>query len=197
MRTVKNIIIAVYLAIFIAGGAGLILISRDIFFNSDVWIKSWLTKITPDGLFLIGISLLVAGLLPALMKIGEVRRSRYVAFDNPEGEVAINLRTIENFVLRAGKSFSEVIRLKAVINPRKKAGVEIFLEADLEEGANIPRLTEAIQQKIKTRLQELLGIENIAGIQINVPRIASREGKAAPEILNKEEIGDGQKDSSW
>lgn len=177
MKTIKNIIIGLYLAIFIVGGIGLILISRDIFFNSEAWIRSWLTKLTPDGLFLGGIFLLVGGLLPVLMKIGEVRRSRYVAFDNPDGEVAIALRTIENFVYRVGKSFPEVIRIKPVINPRRKAGVEIFLEVILKEGANIPQLTETIQHQIKSQLQELLGIENIAGIQINVLQIKNREEK--------------------
>jgi uncharacterized alkaline shock family protein YloU len=181
MKIIKKIVFTIYGLAFFFGGIFLITASRGAFLDFPVLIRNLLIKLTPDSMFLAGTVLFIAGLLPGIIKVLEARRSRSVAFDNPDGEVAIALHTIEDFVSRAGMSFPEVIQLKPVINPRRKAGVEIILEVILEEGANIPQLTERIQHQIKTQLQELLGIENIAGIQINVIRIKPRADQAAPQ----------------
>lgn len=173
MKTMR-LIIAFYTMVFLGGGLFLIAVSCDLFFNYRAMIQQLTIYLTPDRLLIGGIILFGAGLLPVILKVIELRRSRYVAFDNPEGEVAIALNTIEEFINRVGRDAEGVIELKPSINPRKRAGVEIILEVILEEGVNIPQLTEMIQHRVKTQVQELLGIENIGAIQINVVQIKPR-----------------------
>jgi uncharacterized alkaline shock family protein YloU len=177
MNVARRIFVVFHILLFIAAGFLLILAARGAAFAGLVPALPGL--LTPERMFLAGFVLLLLGLVPAALKVAEVRRSRYVAFENPDGEVAIAIHTIEEFVRRVGRAFPEVLKARPIVVPRAGAGVEIVLEVVLEEGANVPELTEAIQHRIKAQLQELLGIENIAGVQITVARIKPRPGAAA------------------
>jgi uncharacterized alkaline shock family protein YloU len=178
MNLARKIFVVVHIAFFIAAGVALILAARGVFFAD--FLRALPGYLVPERVFLAGFIALLLGLIPALLKVVEVRRGRYVAFENPDGEVAIALHTIEDFVRRVGQAFPEVLKARPIIVPRPGAGVEIVLETVLEEGANIPELTEAIQHRIKTQLQELLGIENIAGVQITVVKIKPGPASAVP-----------------
>ena len=186
MNLARKIFIALHCALFLALGLALILAARGVFFAELLRLLPG--YLTPERVFLAGFVLLLLGLVPVLLKVAEMRRGRYVAFENPDGEVAIALHTIEGFVRRVGQAFPEVLKARPIIVPRPGAGVEIVLETVLEEGANIPELTEAIQHRIKAQLQELLGIENVAGVQITVAKI--KPGPAA--FPGKPVEGDGE-----
>ena len=186
MHLARKIFVALHCALFLAFGLALILAARGVCFAELRLLPGYLT---PERVFLAGFVLLLLGLVPALLKVAEMRRGRFVAFENPDGEVAIALHTIEGFVRRVGQAFPEVLKARPIIVPRPGAGVEIVLETVLEEGANIPELTEAIQHRIKAQLQELLGIENVAGVQITVAKI--RPSPASP-VLPAETGGDRQ-----
>jgi uncharacterized alkaline shock family protein YloU len=169
MNLARKIFAVVHIAFFLAAGLALILAARGALF-ADL-LRALPSYLVPERVFLAGFVLLLLGLLPLLLKVAQMRRARYVAFENPDGEVSIALHTIEAFVRRVGQAFPEVLKARPIIIPRAGAGVEIVLETVLEEGANVPELTEAIQHRIKVQLQELLGIENIAGVQITVVKI--------------------------
>lgn len=188
MHLARKIFVALHCALFLAFGLALILAARGAFFAELLRLLPG--YLTPERVFLAGF-LLLLGLVPALLKVAEMRRGRYVAFENPDGEVAIALHTIEGFVRRVGQAFPEVLKARPIIIPRPGAGVEIVLETVLEEGANIPELTEAIQHRIKAQLQELLGIENVAGVQITVAKI--RPSPASPVPPAETEKTDGER----
>jgi len=169
MNLVRKIFVVVHVAFFLAAGLALILAARGVLFAE--FLRALPAYLLPERVFLAGFILLLLGLIPVLLKVLEMRRARYVAFENPDGEVAIALHTIEAFVRRVGQAFPEVLKARPIIIPRAGAGVEIVLETVIEEGANVPELTEAIQHRIKAQLQELLGIENIAGVRITVAKL--------------------------
>lgn len=171
-----KIIFVLYVLVFIGSGLFLIAVSRDFIFSYESFIARPAFRPPAAELLKWGGSLFGVGLLTAIVKVIELRRARYVAFDNPDGEVAIPLRTIEEFVRRVGGEVDGVVSLKPRIEPHRRSGVEVTLEVVLEEGVNVPQLTETVQHRIKTQLQKLLGIENIAAIQVNVLRIKPRTG---------------------
>ena len=118
-----------------------------------------------------GLVLLAIGLLLILLKMRELRREQCIAFDNPVGEVAISMDAVEDFIRRAGKEFPAVKSLM----PRIQAGADgiaIAIRMDIRGGTNIPRLSEEMQNTIKNRVQDTLGI-NVSHVTVSVGKIVS------------------------
>ncbi len=67
-----------------------------------------------------------------------------------------------------------------------KSGVEITVRTTLYSDINIPEVTEKIQNLIRLRLQEILGIEEKVTIKIHVTKIVERE-----KVKEKKEIASG------
>lgn len=116
-----------------------------------------------------GLVLLAAGAAVILLKVRELRREQCIAFDNPSGEVAISMDAVEDFIRRVGAEFSGV---KSLV-PRIHAGAEgigIAIRMDVWSGANIPRLSEELQNAIKNKVQDSLGI-NVSEVGVSVGKI--------------------------
>jgi hypothetical protein len=171
MSAVRKVIFAVYTFLFLSAGFWLIFTSRRGVEVVSRFKEEWIRRIDPETLAAAGAAFFLAGLIPLVLKVAEMKRSRYVAFENPRGEVAIRLGTVEKFIRRVVSDFREVVRAKTAIIPHRRSGVEIILDLVLNEGANIPSLTEGMQKKVSAQLNELLGIENIFRVQINVVNI--------------------------
>jgi uncharacterized alkaline shock family protein YloU len=130
-----------------------------------------------------GLALLAAGAAVILLKVREMRREQCIAFDNPSGEVAISMDAVEEFIRRAGAEFSGV---KSLV-PRIHAGAEgigIAIRMDVWSGSNIPRLSEELQNAVKNKVQDSLGI-NVSGVSVSVGRIlgdAAGGGAGADEM---------------
>ena len=171
MNAVRKAIFAVYTLLFLAAGFWLIFTSRRGVEAVSRFQEEWVRRIDIENLTAAGAAFFLAGLIPLVLKIAEMKRSRYVAFENPKGEVAIRLSTVEEFIRRVVSGFQEVVGAKTAIITHRRSGVEIILDLVLIEGASIPSLTEEMQKKVSAQLNELLGIENIFRVQINVVNI--------------------------
>ncbi|MDD5556213.1 MAG: alkaline shock response membrane anchor protein AmaP [bacterium] len=122
----------------------------------------------------IGLALVAAAAALIVLRTRELRREQCIAFDNPGGEVAISMDAVEDFIRRAGGEFAGV---KGLV-PRIHAGAEgigIHVRMDIWEGTNIPRLSEEMQNAIKNRVQDSLGI-NVASVSVSVGKIVSGGG---------------------
>jgi uncharacterized alkaline shock family protein YloU len=124
----------------------------------------------------LGLALVAVGAGVILLKMRELRREQCIAFDNPGGEVAISMDAVEDFIKRTGKEFPGV---KSLV-PRLHAGPEgvgIAIRMDVWSGANIPKLSEEMQNAIKNKVQDSLGI-NVSYVSVSVGTIAggSEEG---------------------
>jgi hypothetical protein len=141
-----------------------------------------LTKInavvdSPDGKLscgIAGILTLAVALLYCYLKVKDSQRDATIAFDNPDGEVCISMTAIEDFVIRVGKEFSEIKHLEPKIKARKE-GVDIKLKVELWSGMNLPKMTESLQNVIKSQVQNILGIENVHSVEVMVHKIISRD----------------------
>lgn len=127
----------------------------------------------------IGLILLAVGALLIIFKMRELRREQCIAFDNPTGEVAISMDAVEDFIRRAGGEFPAV---KSLV-PRIHAGADgiaIAIRVDIWGGTNIPRLSEEMQNAIKNRVQDTLGI-NVSHVTVSVGKIVSNGEEAGGE----------------
>ena len=144
-----------------------------------------------------GIAMIVVLFAYIYIKSRFAHQEPSIAFDNPDGEVSISLKAIEDFVGRIGRDFAEVKSLEPQIVP-KRDGVEIILRGELWSGPNIPKLTERIQNLVKSQVQNILGIENVQSVTLSVSKILAREKDyqmpAQPDIFAGKEGGEPGRD---
>ncbi len=137
----------------------------------DAWIADPSSHFAMGG---IGVLLAVIFFSYVVIKSRMAREEPSIAFDNPDGEVSISIKAIEDFVGRIGRDFAEVKTLETSIVARRE-GVQIVLKTELWSGSNIPKLTEKIQNVVKSQVQNILGIENVQSITMSVSKIIGRE----------------------
>jgi uncharacterized alkaline shock family protein YloU len=121
------------------------------------------------GLLMIFISLSVSKL--ALTKF---QRERTIAFLNPDGQVTISLSAIEDFIKRISANLNEIKELRPHVKATRKF-IDISCRITLWSDTNIPDATEKIQTLIRTKVQEMLGVEEQVMVKIHVVKIVHRE----------------------
>jgi len=121
------------------------------------------------GALLILISIMVVNIA-----MGTIRRERTIAFENPDGQVTISLTAIEDFIKRAIKQLPEVKELRPNVRAGKK-GISIINRVVLFSDINIPETTEKIQGIVKTRVQDMLGVDEPINIKVHVIKIVHKD----------------------
>jgi uncharacterized alkaline shock family protein YloU len=129
-----------------------------------------------------GITIVFISLLVLQITLNKIQKERTIAFENPDGQVLISLSAIEDFVKRSLKDMPEVKELRPGVRAGKK-GVSVLARVTLFSDVNIPETTEKIQHIVKSKVQDLLGIEEPVNIKIHVVKIARRE---EPKVEKKE-----------
>lgn len=124
----------------------------------------------------VGLFLIIASIFIAQITLGKMQREKTIAFNNPNGQVTVSLSAIEDFIKRLSCSMTEIRELRSNVLAGKK-GIEINTRVSLWADVNIPQTTENIQAIIKSRIQEMLGIEEPIVVRVHVGKIVSKEKK--------------------
>lgn len=139
------------------------------------------------GLALTGISLILVNISIAQLSIGRLRKIRTIEFKNPYGPVTLSLSAIEDYIRKLTAKMPEIKEIKSSISAGKK-GVEVIARVALYSEVNIPEVTEKIQNAIRLRLQEMLGIEEKLTIRVHVAKIAqNKKVSERKDTVNKTE----------
>ncbi len=131
-----------------------------------------------------GLLLVLINLMVIQITMGKIQREKTIAFENPDGQVTISLTAIEDFIKRALKQLPEVKELRPSVKAGKK-GIKIINRVTLFSDINIPETTERIQNIVKTRVQDMLGVEEPINIRVHVVKIVHKE--EAPKNVKKDE----------
>jgi uncharacterized alkaline shock family protein YloU len=135
-----------------------------------------------SGLLLILISFSFAQLI-----LGRFQREKTIAFVTSSGEVTIALTAVEDLIKRLAGVMPEIKELRPDVRATKK-GITVDLRVILKSEANIPELTARLQEITRSKIQEVLGIEEQIIIKIHVLKIISAEEKERKrKDLEKEE----------
>lgn len=177
MRFLRGLTLFFYTLVFIMVGGLFIVFATNIiplnyiidmlgmlYTNTDV---RWIFAIT--GTLLIFISIMVVQIT-----VGIIQKEKTIAFENPDGQVTISLTAIEDFIKRAMKQLPEVKESRPNVKAGKK-GITIVNKVVLFSDINIPETTEKIQNIVKSRVQDMLGVEETVEIQVNVVKIVHKE----------------------
>jgi len=138
------------------------------------------------GLLLIFVSISFAQLI-----LGKMQREKTIAFHNPAGQVSVALSAVEDLVRRIALQLTEVKDARSDIIVNKK-GIQIDLRIIFRSEVNIPELTLRLQELIKGRVQELLGLEEEIIVRIHISKIITKEEKRHPKEEAKSEFEEEQ-----
>ncbi|MFC1709415.1 alkaline shock response membrane anchor protein AmaP [Candidatus Omnitrophota bacterium] len=129
------------------------------------------------GLAAGGIFFVLLALLFAQATSSSREREKTIAFNNPSGQVTITLFAVEDLIRRMAHELPQVKEIKPNVIATKKRGLQIRLRLILKSETNIPEFTAQLQEMIKTRIQEIFGIEELIVVKIHVAKILSLPDK--------------------
>lgn len=107
----------------------------------------------------------------AQLILSRFQREKTIAFATSSGEVTIALSAVEDLIRRLAGVMPEIKELRPDVIASKK-GIIVDLRVVLRSEANIPELTSRLQDLTKSRIQEVLGVEEQIIIKIHVTKIA-------------------------
>ncbi len=125
----------------------------------------------------VGIAFIMLSFLFARIISGARQKERTIAFDNPSGRVTISLFAMEDMVKRLAMREPEVKEVRANMIATKK-GLDIEARLTLKADVNIPELTARLQDSIKYKIQEMIGLEETVTVRIHVMKISTEEVKS-------------------
>ncbi len=125
-----------------------------------------------SGLLLVLISFSFAQLI-----LGRFQREKTIAFKTSSGEVTIALSAVEDLIRRLTGLIPEIKELRPDVRATKKGSIVVDLRVVLRSEANIPELTARLQDITRSKIQEVLGVEEQIIIRIHVAKIISMEEK--------------------
>ncbi|MCX5686224.1 MAG: alkaline shock response membrane anchor protein AmaP [Candidatus Omnitrophica bacterium] len=187
MKILSGLTLFFYTVVFLAMGVIFIAVSLNLITQETLTDTiSTLYAATNIRLILglVGILLVFISLMVVQFTMGKIQREKTIAFENPDGQVTISLSAIEDFIKRALKQLPEVKELKPSVKASKK-GITIVNRVTLFSDVHIPETTEKIQNIVKTRVQDMLGVEEPINIKVHVVKIAHKE--EAPKEVKKED----------
>ena len=189
MRFLRGITVILYTLIFLAVGCSLLLMAFN-FFSPDELARAVNYTYTQPNVKLIfgviGAAFVAAGLLIAHFNLSRMQSEKTIAFENPEGQVTVSLTAIEDFIKKSVRHLTGVKELRANVIASKK-GINVVCRATIFADSNIPQATERIQAIVKSKVQEMLGVEEAINIKIHVIKISSKGKGEAPAPVKENE----------
>lgn len=112
-----------------------------------------------------------------------------IAFDNPSGRVNISLVAIEDLIKRVIIQTPEVREVKSKISVSKK-GLQIKTTLILRAEGSIPEVTSRVQELIKKKVQEAIGLDEPIDVSIFVGKILTDQGREKRQAKKEKEPKD-------
>ncbi len=142
---------------------------------SDVLVS---LQSNPSARLIIGLSgalLILISFSFAQLILGRFQQEKTIAFPTSTGQVTIALSAVEDLVRRLTGALPEIKELRPNVRATKKGSIVVDLRVVLRSEANIPELTSRLQEIARSKIQEVLGIEEQIIIRIHVAKIIGIE----------------------
>jgi hypothetical protein len=185
-----NVILILYILFSALLGAVALAFSLHLVDLNDIVLR--LNEIYNDlnsriGLAAGGVLFVLIALLFAQVSSSSREREKTIAFNNPSGQVTITLFAVEDLIRRMAHELPPVQEIKPNVVATKKKGLQIKLRLILKSETNIPEFTAQLQEMIKTRIQEIFGIDEQIVVKIHVAKILSLPEKPKRKSREPEE----------
>lgn len=179
MRFFTRLAILFYVAtISVLCGIAILFVSQAIFWQ-DVERVLQLAYSDLQLRMLVG---LIAGVLVLLsfmfarIILGRQQSERTIAFDNPAGRVTISLTAMEDLIRRLINKSSEVKEVRPLVVAHKK-GLDVGIRLVLRSDSNIPEITSKLQEMVRRKVQDTIGIDGVVAVRVDVVKIVPEDVK--------------------
>ncbi len=190
MRIFTVLGILFYAVVLILIGMILIIFSVNLLQPQDINNLLAYTQYNINSRIIVGLSgllLIVISFSFAQLILGRFQREKTIAFTTSSGEVTIALSAVEDLIKRLAGVIPEIKELRPDVIATKK-GIIVDIRVVLKSEANIPDLTARMQEITRSKIQEILGLEEQIIIKIHVVKIIStQETDRKRKELEKEE----------
>jgi len=173
MRFFSVLGIVFYAVIIIGVGLAMIVFSFNLLVPQDINNLLILAQSSHNSRIIIGLSgvlLILISFSFAQIILGKFQREKTIAFATSSGQVTISLSAVEDLIRRLSGVIPEVKELRPNVVANKK-GIVVDMRVVLRSETNIPELTSRLQDITKTKIQEVLGVEEQIIIRIHVAKI--------------------------
>lgn len=177
MRFFSVLGIMFYAVIIIGIGLAMIVFSLNLLLPQDISNLIIFAQSSQNSRIIIGLAgalLILISFSFAQIILGKFQRERTIAFATSSGQVTISLSAVEDLIRRLSGIIPEVKELRPNVVASKK-GIVVDMRVVLRSEANIPELTGRLQDITKTKIQEVLGVEEQIIIRIHVAKIVRDE----------------------
>jgi len=177
MRIFTVLGILFYATVLILIGMILIIFSVNLLQPQDINNLLTYTQYNLNSRIIVGLSgllLIVISFSFAQLILGRLQREKTIAFTTSSGEVTIALTAVEDLIKRLAGVIPEIKELRPDVIATKK-GIVVDIRVVLKSEANIPDLTGRLQEITRSKIQEILGLEEQIIIKIHVVKIISAQ----------------------
>ncbi len=179
MRIFTVLGVIFYATVIILAGVILIVFALNLLLPQDINNLLSLIQSSLNSRIILGLSgglLIFISFSFAQLILGRLQREKTIAFTTTTGEVTIALSAVEDLIRRLAGVIVEIKELKPDVIATKK-GIIVNLRVVLSKEANIPELTSRLQEITKSKIQEVLGIEEQIIVKIHVAKIIPLDEK--------------------
>jgi len=117
--------------------------------------------------------------------LSTIQMDRLIAFDNPAGRVSVSLFALEDLIRRLLSRLQEVkdsnIRISA-----SRRGLQIKVKLILSSEFNIPDTTAKVQNLIKKKIHDTIGIEEAVNVSVFIGKILTDKNRVKTKKVKKE-----------
>lgn len=189
MRLFAVLGVIFYAVVIILIGIILVAFSLNILQQQDIDRMISLLLTFPNSKLIVGLSgglLIMISFSFAQLILGRFQREKTIAFATSSGEVTIALSAVEDLIRRLSGVIPEIKELRPDVTARKQ-GIVVELRVVLKSEANIPELTSRLQDMVRSKIQEVLGVEEQIIIKIHVVKIISVEERGKNKRENEKQ----------
>lgn len=121
------------------------------------------------------------------------KKDKIIAFDNPSGRVSVSLLALEDLIKKTAAKISDIREVKANIAASKKGGIQVTMSLTLRSDLNIPDITAKVQDSIKRKIVDTIGLEESVNVSIFVSKILAEPmsvEKKDASVAEHEDVSD-------
>ena len=186
MNFLKRIMALVYLVMMAGAGLFLLAVSFNMLPSSTLTDLTGQLQSSPNAQIVfavIGVIFIIIGVM-APFKVGKsLGSNRLITFQNPDGEVTVALSAIENYVKRVARDIPGIKDIRSSVKVNKK-GINITSYVAISAGTNIPEATENIQMTVKSKVQDMLGVEENINMIMHISKILKESDTVAQDAAD-------------
>ncbi|HDI46102.1 MAG TPA: alkaline shock response membrane anchor protein AmaP [Candidatus Omnitrophica bacterium] len=187
MKLRAKFFLVLFGVMLVALGIFLILYTWGVVDQSDIQrLYSGIERFIPIKILytLIGVITIIFVMLSLNFVWAGMEAERNIAFKTEHGEVLITLSAIEDYIRRFLKEKPDIrdVRVKVIAKKiARKKGLVVAVKTAVTSEIKLPQLTESLQEDLKKKIQEMLGLEEPITIKVYISKIGERKKKEKEE----------------